>query len=124
MLIAHLTDLHVRPHGLPAYTNVRYPYPVDPPNPPDANPVGDHRLRFAVDRVMRTHYRIDDFQETYFVIPDLAALLDLAHVDFAPIYARVSGQPELQPGAVLASDQVLTRGTGSHHQGRRPAPGG
>ena len=33
-------------HGAPAYTNVRYPFPVDPPHVPDANPVGDHRLRF------------------------------------------------------------------------------
>src|SRR3712207_4682531 len=33
-------------HGAPAYTNVQYPFPVDPPFPPDANPVGDHRLRF------------------------------------------------------------------------------
>lgn len=37
------------PHGLPAYTNVRYPFPVDPPHPPSANPVGDYRLRFAHD---------------------------------------------------------------------------
>ena len=37
------------PHGAPAYTNVRYPFPVDPPHPPDANPVGDHRCRFVLD---------------------------------------------------------------------------
>jgi beta-galactosidase len=37
------------PHGTPAYTNVRYPFPVDPPHPPDANPIGDHRLRFVLD---------------------------------------------------------------------------
>lgn len=36
-------------HGAPAYTNVRYPFPVDPPHVPDANPVGDHRRRFALD---------------------------------------------------------------------------
>jgi beta-galactosidase len=35
-------------HGAPAYTNVQYPFPVEPPFPPDANPVGDHRLRFDV----------------------------------------------------------------------------
>lgn len=35
-------------HGAPAYTNVRYPFPIDPPFPPDANPVGDHRLRFPL----------------------------------------------------------------------------
>ena len=33
-------------HGRPAYTNVKFPFPVDPPFVPDANPVGDHRLRF------------------------------------------------------------------------------
>lgn len=37
-----------RHHGQPWYTNVIYPFPVDPPNPPDANPVGDHRLTFNV----------------------------------------------------------------------------
>ncbi|WP_165984475.1 glycoside hydrolase family 2 TIM barrel-domain containing protein [Streptomyces sp. YIM 98790] len=33
-------------HGAPAYTNVRYPFPVDPPRVPDENPTGDHRLVF------------------------------------------------------------------------------
>jgi beta-galactosidase len=51
------------PHGLPAYTNVRYPFPVDPPHPPDANPVGDHRLRFALDRVpARATLRFDGIE--------------------------------------------------------------
>jgi beta-galactosidase len=31
--------------GAPAYTNVRYPIPLDVPRPPRANPVGDYRLR-------------------------------------------------------------------------------
>jgi beta-galactosidase len=48
------------PHGAPAYTNVRYPFPVDPPHPPDDNPVGDHRLRFGLDRPSaRAHLRFD-----------------------------------------------------------------
>ncbi|GLZ75336.1 beta-galactosidase [Actinorhabdospora filicis] len=33
-------------HGSPAYTNVTYPFPVDPPRVPHDNPVGDHRLAF------------------------------------------------------------------------------
>jgi beta-galactosidase len=28
-------------YGTPAYTNVRYPFPVDPPRVPDANPTGE-----------------------------------------------------------------------------------
>ncbi|MFS8097115.1 DUF4981 domain-containing protein [Lentzea alba] len=33
-------------HGSPAYTNVRYPFPVEPPFVPSENPTGDHRLVF------------------------------------------------------------------------------
>ena len=82
----------------------------------DASP---NRVRFDLARVMRTHYRIDDFQETYFVIDSLDELLDLARIDFAPIYERVQGQPEYEPGTVLASDQVITRGSGSYHEQKR-----
>jgi beta-galactosidase len=35
-------------YGAPAYTNVRYPFPVDPPFVPDENPTGDYRVAFAV----------------------------------------------------------------------------
>ena len=82
----------------------------------DASP---NRLGFEVERVMRTHYRIDDLQETYFVIRNLEQLLELAHIDFGPIYARVEGQPEHEPGAVLPTDRVLSRGSGRHHAARR-----
>jgi beta-galactosidase len=33
-------------HGKPAYTNVRYPFPVEPPFVPSENPTADHRLTF------------------------------------------------------------------------------
>lgn len=33
-------------HGSPAYTNVQFPFPVDPPHVPDENPTGDYRLAF------------------------------------------------------------------------------
>ncbi|WP_129843568.1 glycoside hydrolase family 2 TIM barrel-domain containing protein [Streptomyces sp. RFCAC02] len=33
-------------HGAPAYTNVTYPFPVDPPRVPTDNPTGDHRRVF------------------------------------------------------------------------------
>jgi phenylalanine-4-hydroxylase len=78
-----------------------------------------NRLRFELERVMRTRYRIDDFQETYFVLDDLDELLQLAHIDFAPHYERVTGQGEYEPGDVLASDVVLTRGTGRYHAAKR-----
>jgi len=33
--------------GRPIYTNVQYPFPVDPPFVPDENPTADHRRTFA-----------------------------------------------------------------------------
>ena len=79
----------------------------------DASP---NRIAFDLERVMRTHYRIDDFQESYFVIENLDRLLELAQIDFGPLYARIDGQPEFQPGDVLATDTVISRGTGRYHQ--------
>jgi phenylalanine-4-hydroxylase len=84
----------------------------------DASP---NRVRFDLQRVMRTHYRIDDFQETYFVINDLDELLELATIDFGPLYAQVKGQPEYMPGELLENDVALNRGTGSYHQSARGA---
>lgn len=82
----------------------------------DASP---NRIRFDLERVMRTRYRIDDFQETYFVLRNLDELLELARIDFGPIYERVKGAPEFEPGEVLATDRVITRGTGAYHAARR-----
>lgn len=77
-----------------------------------------NRIRFDLHRVMRTRYRIDDFQESYFVLGSLDELLDLARIDFMPVYHRIEGEPEFEPGAVLASDAVLTRGTGAYAAAR------
>ena len=78
-----------------------------------------NRIRFDLERVMRTNYRIDDFQESYFVIGDLDELLELARIDFAPLYARLDSGPEYQPGDVLSSDRVVSRGDGSYHAAKR-----
>jgi phenylalanine-4-hydroxylase len=77
----------------------------------DASP---NRIRFELERVMRTHYRIDDFQESYFVLGSLDELLELAHIDFLPLYQRIEGQSEFQPGQVLDSDRVLHHGSRRH----------
>lgn len=74
-----------------------------------------NRVRFALERVMRTRYRIDDFQETYFVIGSLDELLELARIDFAPYYERVRGLESFAPGELQPGDVVLARGTGDYH---------
>jgi beta-galactosidase len=35
-------------YGRPAYTNIQYPFPIDPPYVPDENPTGDHRRTFEL----------------------------------------------------------------------------
>jgi beta-galactosidase len=37
-------------HGAPAYTNISYPFPIDPPYVPDDNPTGDYRRVFDLPR--------------------------------------------------------------------------
>ena len=74
-----------------------------------------HRIRFDLERVMRTRYRIDDFQESYFVISNLDELLALANIDFGPVYQRVHGQLDFAPGQLLAEDHLIARGTGHYH---------
>ena len=88
-------------------------FALDDPSP--------NRIGFDLERVMRTHYRIDDFQESYFVIDDLDELLELARIDFAPIYEEIKGLPDFEPGTVLPTDRVLSRGTGRYHQRKRPS---
>lgn len=35
-------------YGRPIYTNIQFPFPIDPPHVPDENPTGDYRRRFDV----------------------------------------------------------------------------
>ena len=80
-----------------------------------------NHIGFDLERVMRTSYRIDDFQESYFVLNQLDDLLQLATIDFAPYYQRLQDQQVLRPGDLLMSDSVLQRGSGAYHQ-RLTAP--
>ena len=78
-------------------------FALDDPSP--------NRLGFDLERVMRTPYRIDDFQQVYFVIPSLQALLDATLADFGALYRRLDGQPDIPIEAITAQDAVFTRGT-------------
>src|SRR6476661_2055238 len=42
-------------HGSPAYTNVQFPFPVEPPPVPDANPIGDHLVAFEAGPEFLSH---------------------------------------------------------------------
>jgi phenylalanine-4-hydroxylase len=73
-----------------------------------------NRIGFDLERVMRTDYRIDDFQESYFVIPSFDTLFEATYQDFAALYRRLDSGPTFKPGDVLASDYIHTRGNRSY----------
>lgn len=62
------------------------------------------RIAFDLARVLRTDYRIDRFQDTYFVIDSFRQLVEATAPDFAPLYERVRREPVLAPDAALPSD--------------------
>ncbi|WP_394763430.1 phenylalanine 4-monooxygenase [Phenylobacterium sp.] len=70
-----------------------------------------NRLGFDLERLMRTPYRIDDFQQVYFVVPSLQDLLDATLQDFAPIYDRLARAIDIPIAAILPTDLVITDGT-------------
>jgi phenylalanine-4-hydroxylase len=84
-------------------------FALDDPSP--------NRLGFDLERVMRTPYRIDDFQQAYFVVPSLQALLDATLQDFAPIYRRLAKAQDVDIHAILPTDKVFTAGTQAYALG-------
>ena len=71
-----------------------------------------NRIHFDLERLMQTDYRIDDFQQTYFVISSFQELFDVTQQDFGPIYERLQESQTVYPiTRILPSDKVYTRGT-------------
>ena len=71
-----------------------------------------NRIGFDLERIMRTRYRIDTYQQTYFVIDSFEQLIEQTVQDFAPLYARLATQATWPAGKVLDTDRVLQRGSG------------
>lgn len=72
------------------------------------------RIWLDIERVMRTRYNFDEFQQTYFVVEGFEALLRATEeTDFAGIYRKIAGEPALDPGDVWRSDVA--------YEGDRPA---
>jgi phenylalanine-4-hydroxylase len=78
-------------------------YSLDSPAP--------NRIGFGLERVMSTRYRIDTFQQTYFVIDSFEQLFDATRPDFTPIYQRLAEHPAHAAADVLETDRVFTEGT-------------
>jgi phenylalanine-4-hydroxylase len=70
---------------------------------------GPRRVAFDLQRLMRSRYRIDSYQASYFVIDSFEQLFKATAPDFTPVYATVRAQiaaeGEVEAGAVLAGEQ-------------------
>ena len=76
-----------------------------------------NRIGFDLERLMSTDYRIDDFQQTYFVIKSFDQLLrETVDTDFAPLYDRMLGKFRYTPEDVLDSDKVFNTGTQAYEK--------
>lgn len=76
-----------------------------------------NRIAFDLERVMRTLYRIDDFQQVYFVIPSIEELRLDALQDFGALYQRLETLPDIAIETILPQDEVITRGTQRYAHG-------
>ena len=63
------------------------------------------RLGFDLERIMRTRYRIDSYQASYFVIDSFAQLFEATAPDFTPVYRRVADAGDLEADAQLPTDK-------------------
>jgi len=96
------------PRGIRAYgagilsSGGEISYAVESPNP--------NRIGFDLMRIMQTSYKIDTFQESYFVIRGFGQLFDATAPDFAPYYKELQGRAPYAPSSVLTTDKVYHRG--------------
>ena len=71
-----------------------------------------NRIGFDLERIMRTRYRIDTYQKTYFVIDSYEQLIEATLPDFTPLYERLAAQGSIPAGDIVDGDDVVHRGTG------------
>ena len=69
-----------------------------------------NRIAFDLQRVMRTKYIIDDFQQTYFVIDSFEKLLEDCYQDFGPVYDRLRTVRDIEAHELAEGDRVIARG--------------
>ena len=93
------------PKGLRSYgagilsSGGELPYCIESANP--------NRIKFDLLRVMQSNYKIDTFQETYFVIDSFSELFDATAPDFTPYYAALRLRQDIAANGVIAGDVLV-----------------
>ena len=75
------------------------PYCITSPRP--------NRIKFDLLRVMQSNYKIDTFQETYFVIDSFRQLFEATAPDFTPHYIELAGRKNLAATEITAQDELI-----------------
>jgi phenylalanine-4-hydroxylase len=70
-------------------------------------PSKSRHIALNVERCLRTLYKIDSYQETYFVIRDFQQLFDDTAPDFTPVYERNNKLDPLPANALLEGEIEL-----------------
>ena len=68
-----------------------------------------NRIGFDLQRILRTQYKIDDVQKTYFVIDSFQQLFDETRADFTEMYEALKDLPTFTATDQLPSDHTITR---------------
>ncbi len=70
------------------------------------------RIAFGLQRLMRTKYKIDSYQASYFVIESFDQLFEATAPDFTPVYGavreRIAAEGEVDAGVVLSGEQTFS----------------
>jgi phenylalanine-4-hydroxylase len=83
-----------------------------------------NRVAFDLERIMRTKYIIDDFQQTYFVIGGFEELLEECYQDFGPLYDRLRIAPDIEAHELVEGDRIVTKGDFHYFRAKGKEPGG
>ena len=75
------------------------PYCIQSPKP--------HRIKFDLLRVMQSKYKLDTFQETYFVIDSFQELFDATAPDFTPHYVQLKQRADIAANALVPEDKLV-----------------
>jgi phenylalanine-4-hydroxylase len=70
------------------------------------------RIGFDLRRLMRTRYKIDSYQASYFVVDSFDQLFEATAPDFTPVYRDVRAMPTIEPGQVLPRERTFTPNPG------------
>jgi phenylalanine-4-hydroxylase len=102
-LIRHDGDLKLYGAGIVS-SHGESIFALDDPSP--------HRIGFDLARVMRTPYKIDDYQALYVVVDSFEQLLRTTlDTDFGPLYQRLAAEDDIAIAALQPGDAVVTHGT-------------